>query len=221
MRGRLGMNTESPMHIMHLPSSRAFNSRGYRQILWYAPSTMVLVRALGQYRTPRYFDVAHTEDHRVPYALVASCTEHHGIWTSATPWCPVEYRVCCGLGFKDLLLRVGKSKKPLWVIIIGPSAPRTRRPSCSVLESGVASRRDFVKCSERSSTPPIAAEPSFQATRGAEGTQGALPFDAQAWACCTPPRRSTSLDLQKISDKSAIKAATLSPLPANRRSHCR
>ena len=98
MRGRLGMNTESPMHIMHLPSSRAFNSRGYRQILWYAPSTMVLVRALGQYRTPRYFDVAHTEDHRVPYALVASCTEHHGIWTRATPWCPVEYRVCCGSG---------------------------------------------------------------------------------------------------------------------------
>ena len=97
MRGRLGMNTESPMHIMHLPSSRAFNSRGYRQILWYAPSTMVLVLRSGQYRTPRYFDVAHTEDHRVPYALVASCTEHHGIWTSATPWCPVEYRVCCGL----------------------------------------------------------------------------------------------------------------------------
>ena len=114
-----------------------------------------------------------------------------------------------------------RDEKTLWVIIIGPSAPRTRRPSCSVLESGVASRRDFVKCSERSSTPPIAAEPSFQATRGAEGTQGALPFDAQAWACCTPPRRSTSLDLQKISDKSAIKAATLPPLPADRRSHCR
>jgi hypothetical protein len=97
MRGRLGMNTEPPMHIMHLPSSRAFNSRGYRQILWYAPSTMVLVLRSGQYRTPRYFDVAHTEDHRVPYALVASCTEHHGIWTRATPWCPVEYRVCCGV----------------------------------------------------------------------------------------------------------------------------
>ena len=58
---------------------------------------MVLVLRSGQYRTPRYFDVAHTEDHRVPYALVASCTEHHGIWTRATPWCPVEYRVCCGL----------------------------------------------------------------------------------------------------------------------------
>ena len=96
MRGRLGMNTESPMHIMHLPSSRAFNSRGYRQTLWYAPSTMVLVLRSGQYRTPRYFDVAHTEDHRVPYALVVSCTEHHGIWTRATPWCSVEYRVCCG-----------------------------------------------------------------------------------------------------------------------------
>ena len=29
--------------------------------------------------------------------LVASLTEYHGKWTRATPWCPVEYRVCCGL----------------------------------------------------------------------------------------------------------------------------
>ena len=94
-------------------------------------------------------------------------------------------------------------------------------PTSTVVGPTVPSRRDFVKCSERSSTPPIAAEPSFQAALGAEGTRGALPFDAQAWACCTPPRRSKSLDLQKISDKSAIKAATLPPLPADRRSHCR
>ena len=74
--------------------SRVFNIRGYPHLLWYAPSTMVLMLISGKYRAPRYFDVAHTEDHKVPYILVASLTEYHGKWTRATPWCPVEYQPC-------------------------------------------------------------------------------------------------------------------------------
>ena len=58
---------------------------------------MVLVLISGKYRAPRYFDVAHTEDHKVPCTLVVSLTEYHGKWTRATPWCPVEYHVWCGL----------------------------------------------------------------------------------------------------------------------------
>ena len=53
---------------------------------------MVLVLLSSKYRAPRYFDVAHTEDHKVPCTLVVSLTEYHGKWTRATPWCPVEYK---------------------------------------------------------------------------------------------------------------------------------
>ena len=96
MQGRRGMNSESPMQSMHMLPSRVFNIRGYPHLLWYAPSTMVLVLLSSKYRAPRYFDVAHTEDHKVPYTLVVSLTEYHGKWTRATPWCPVEYHVWCG-----------------------------------------------------------------------------------------------------------------------------
>ena len=98
MQGRRGMNSESPMQSMHMLPSRVFNIRGYPHLLWYAPSTMVLVLLSSKYRAPRYFDVAHTEDHKVPYTLVVSLTEYHGKWTRSTPWCPVEYHVWCGLG---------------------------------------------------------------------------------------------------------------------------
>ena len=90
------MNSESPMQSMHILPSRVFNTRGYPHLLWYAPSTMVLVLLSSKYRAPRYFDVAHTEDHKVPCTLVVSLTEYHGKWTRATPWCPVEYHVWRG-----------------------------------------------------------------------------------------------------------------------------
>ena len=83
MQGRRGMDRDSPMQSMHMLPSRVFNIRGYPHLLWYAPSTMVLVLLSSKYRAPRYFDVAHTEDHKVPYILVASLTEYHGKWTSS------------------------------------------------------------------------------------------------------------------------------------------
>ena len=96
MRGRLGMNIKSPMLLRICRPQEPSAHADIGHILWYAPSTMVLVLRSGQYRAPRYFDGAHTEDHRVPYALIASFTEHHGKWKRAIPWCPVEYRVWCG-----------------------------------------------------------------------------------------------------------------------------
>ena len=92
LQGRRGMNSESPMQSMHILPSRVFNTRGCPHLLWYAPSTMVLVLISGKYRAPRYFDVAHTEDCKVPYILVASLTEYHGKWTRATPSTTVNGR---------------------------------------------------------------------------------------------------------------------------------
>ena len=112
MQGRRGMNSESPMQSMHMLPSNVFNIRGYPHLLWYAPSTMVLVLLSSKYRAPRYFDVAHTEDHKVPYTLVVSLTEYHGKWTRATPWCPVEYHVWCGRRVLGLAF-VYQGKSPL------------------------------------------------------------------------------------------------------------
>ena len=111
-------------------------------------------------------------------------------------------------------LCVSGGKKTLWVIIIGPSAPRTRRPSCSVLESGaVASRRGIRKCSERSSLSSITTDSNILAFLGDEPTQGALRVDALAWSCCaTPPFSSPllfSLDLNNSARKAANAAGRL------------
>ena len=50
MQGRRGMNSESPMQSMHMLPSNVFNIRGYPHLLWYAPSTMVLVLLSSKYR---------------------------------------------------------------------------------------------------------------------------------------------------------------------------